>query len=84
MYYVYIIRSLKDDYLYTGCTSNLKSRLREHNAGQSLSTYKHKPFMLIYYEAFLDMRDALDREKKLKHHGSVIGHLKKRLKYSLR
>ena len=34
---------------------------------------------LVYYEAYLDKQDALDRENKLKHHGSVIGHLKKRL-----
>jgi predicted GIY-YIG superfamily endonuclease len=38
----------------------------------------------IYYEAYLNREDALDREHKLKHHGSVIGHLKRRLKNSLK
>lgn len=27
MYYVYILKSMKDDKLYTGCANNLKSRL---------------------------------------------------------
>jgi len=47
------------------------------------STKKHIPFKIVYYEAYLDRQDAIERENKLKHHGSVIGHLKKRLKNSL-
>ena len=37
----------------------------------------------LHYEAFLDKKDAFQREKMLKHHGSAVGHLKKRIKSSL-
>ena len=47
------------------------------------STKKHISFKIVYYEAYLDRQDAIGCENKLKHHGSVIGHLKKRLKNSL-
>jgi hypothetical protein len=43
----------------------------------------HAPFELIYYEAYLHPKDVSERENKLKHHGSTIGHLKKRVKNSL-
>jgi putative endonuclease len=66
MQYVYVLQSEQDDYLYIGCTNNLKNRLAEHNAGQNESTKSKKPFKIIYYEAFLDKNDAYAREKVLK------------------
>ena len=30
-YYVYVLRSIKDAKFYTGCTTNLKRQLNEHN-----------------------------------------------------
>ena len=83
MHYVYVLQSQKDNYIYVGSTNELERRLTEHNKGLSYSTKAHTPFKLIYYEAYLDKQDAMDREIKLKHHGSVIGHLKRRLKRSL-
>lgn len=83
MHYVYMLESEKDDYAYIGNTSDLERRLVEHNSGTNTATKRHRPFKLVYYEAYSDKRDALERENKLKHHGSAIGHLKKRLKYSL-
>ncbi|MEW6169951.1 MAG: GIY-YIG nuclease family protein [Candidatus Omnitrophota bacterium] len=83
MHYIYLLKSEKDNYIYIGNTNDLERRLVEHNSANNTATKKHRPFKLVYYEAYLDKRDALDRENKLKHHGSVIGHLKKRLKYSL-
>ena len=83
MHYVYLLQSGKDNSIYIGNTEDLERRLVEHNNGKNTATKSHKPFKLVYFEAYLDKRDALDRENKLKHHGSVIGHLKKRLKYSL-
>ncbi len=38
---------------------------------------------LIYYEAFLNKKDALLREKKLKHDGRAKYHLFKRIEHSL-
>jgi len=83
MHYVYLLKSKKSDYLYMGSTNNLERRLIEHNKGSVYSTKKYAPFRLAYYEAYLDRQDAIERENKLKHHGGVIGHLKKRLKNSL-
>lgn len=33
MQYVYVLKSLKDDTLYTGCSSDLQQRIKLHNAG---------------------------------------------------
>jgi len=83
MYYVYFIKSLNRDFFYVGITDDLRRRMREHNSRKEISTKYYAPFKLIYYEAYRSKKDALIREKKLKHHGAVIGHLKKRIKYSL-
>lgn len=83
MYYVYYIKSINTDFSYIGSTPDLKKRLIDHNSGKNQSTKFYKPFRLIYYEAYQDKRDAINREYKLKHHGSVIGHLKKRLENGL-
>ena len=82
MYYVYLIESINLDFLYVGSTPELRRRFSQHNHKQDLSTKHYAPFKLIYYEAYDNRKDALAREYKLKHHGSVIGHLKRRLKFS--
>jgi len=84
MYYVYLIKSKKLDFAYIGSTPDLKKRLSDHNSCREQSTKFYAPFNLVYYEAYLDKYDALEREKKLKHHGGAIGHLKKRLRHSMR
>jgi len=66
MFYVYVLRSIKDCNLYTGFTKNLKIRYKQHNKGLVESTKKRVPLKLIYYEACLNHEDALRREKYLK------------------
>lgn len=83
MYYVYILRSLKDGELYTGSTNNLKLRFKEHNSGQEKSTKYRKPFELVYYESCLNRRDALRREIYLKTSWGKR-YIKSRLKYWLK
>ena len=83
MYYVYLLKSIDHEFIYIGSTNDLKNRLLEHNNGKNQSTKFYAPFKLIYYEAYVNKDDALTREYKLKHHGSVKGHLKKRLTKSL-
>jgi putative endonuclease len=83
MHYVYLIKSLKHDFIYIGSTDDLKRRFSEHNAAKNIATKYYAPFKLIYYEAYASKKDALTRENKLKHHGSAIGHLKKRVLNSL-
>ena len=77
MFYVYVIKSLKHSFIYVGSTNDLRRRFQEHNSSKEISTKAYAPFRLVYYEAYTDRLDALDRERKLKHHGSVIGHLKR-------
>lgn len=65
-YYTYVLHSLKDDNYYTGYTSNLKERLKQHNDGEVRSTQYRRPLELVYFEACRNMSDALHREKYLK------------------
>jgi len=83
MYYVYYLVNKGGGFRYVGVTSDLKERVLEHNKGAVESTRPYIPLKLVYYEAYLSERDAHGREFKLKHHGSVVGHLKKRIKDSL-
>jgi len=66
MYYVYVLQSLKDGNMYTGFTTDLENRLKQHNTGRVDSTKSRIPLKLIYYEACIDQKDALHREKYLK------------------
>ena len=79
MYFTYVLLSLKDNRFYTGFTNNLKQRFEQHNKGLVKSTEDRRPIELIYYEACLDQRDAIKREKYLKtYQGKIF--LRKRLK----
>lgn len=62
MYYVYILKSLKDGRTYTGYTNNLERRLVEHNSGQNRSTKSRKPFVLLYFEQVETLKEAKSRE----------------------
>jgi putative endonuclease len=64
--YVYVLRSRKDGDLYTGYTSDLRSRFEEHQSGAVRSTRNRLPVELVYYEACLSQADATKREKYLK------------------
>ena len=80
MYYVYVLRSKIDHKLYIGFTKdNPIIRLKYHNDGRVNSTKHRRPLEIIYFEAYLNKFDALDREKFLKG-GSGHRYLKKQLK----
>jgi putative endonuclease len=66
MYYVYILKSLKDGKLYTGVTNNPDRRLQEHNSGKNSATRYRRPFILIHTECFVSKGKALQRERYLK------------------
>ena len=63
---VYVLQSDSNGQFYTGCTSNLQKRFKEHNQGESTYTRSRGPYSLIYYEACLNSSDAYAREKYLK------------------
>jgi putative endonuclease len=65
-YFVYVLKSEKDNNFYTGFSENLYKRIEEHDAGRVESTMYRGPFKLVYYEACLNKKDALKRERYLK------------------
>ena len=82
MHFVYVLLSGKDQKYYIGYTDNIENRVKKHNSGSVRSTKNRRPLDLIYYEAYIDRRDASGREKFLKS-GSGHRFLKKQLKYFL-
>ncbi|MEJ2545415.1 MAG: GIY-YIG nuclease family protein [Calditrichaceae bacterium] len=66
LYYVYVLKSLKDSRRYIGFTEDLNRRLNEHNNGLVKSTQRRRPLKLIYFEEFEDKLDAMQREKFFK------------------
>ena len=83
MFYVYMLKSNKDNSTYTGYTNDLKRRFVEHNERKNISTKHKAPFELIYYEAYKSESDAKYREKQLKRFAQGNKALKDRLKNSL-
>ena len=65
-YYVYVLKSEKDDNHYVGYTHDLKKRLAIHNKGKIQSTKNRLPLKLIYFEGCINQQDATKREKYLK------------------
>ncbi len=78
-YYTYVLKSFKDKKLYIGFTANLKERMEKHNKGFVSSTKNRRPLKLIYYEACLNKKNAMKREKQFKT-GFGRAYLKRRLK----
>ena len=67
MIYVYVLQSIDEsDRHYVGIANDLKSRLRQHNAGEVFHTSKYKPWRLKNYVAFDDEKKAYAFERYLK------------------
>ncbi|MBP7822347.1 MAG: GIY-YIG nuclease family protein [Candidatus Moranbacteria bacterium] len=79
MFYVYLLKSRKDNNFYTGSTNDLKRRFVEHNSRKVFSTRLRVPFDLVYYEAYKDESDARKREQALKLRGQALAQLRKRI-----
>lgn len=83
MFYIYILQSQINGDLYTGYTTDLKTRFKRHNSGKVKSTKGYKPWNLVYYEAYRAKFDATKREKQLKMH-AVKNDLFEQIKGSLK
>jgi putative endonuclease len=68
MYYVYLLKSLKDNNYYIGQTNDVPKRLARHNSGQVISTKARRPLKLIGYRSFDSRNEARWTEYKLKNH----------------
>ena len=66
MYYVYILKSLKNGIFYVGYTSDLEDRIKEHNSGKTKGNYFNAPFELFYSEEYANIEDARKRERYIK------------------
>jgi putative endonuclease len=84
MNYVYVLVSKKDGESYIGSTTDLRRRLAEHNDGKSKATAPRRPFILAYYEAYLDEDEARTRDQVLKRRGQARYQLLRRISESLR
>jgi putative endonuclease len=70
-YYLYILKSLKDNKYYIGITGNVEKRLISHNQGKTKSTKSRKPFIVIYIEKCQNRCEARKREIYLKSYKGV-------------
>ena len=66
IFYVYVLKSLKNGRFYTGSTNNIERRLFEHNNGQTKYTSLTTPFELVYKEEYKTKLEASRRERFLK------------------
>jgi putative endonuclease len=67
-YYVYILASRKNGTLYTGVTNGLGRRCWQHREGVvSGFTKTYRVKRLVHFEQFASVRDAIQREKNIKH-----------------
>lgn len=81
-YYTYVLlcsKAKNDKHtFYTGYTSDLIKRVKDHKSGSTRTTKKFDIIDLVYYEACRNKTDARKRELQLKT-GFGRGYLKRRL-----
>jgi putative endonuclease len=66
-YYVYILASRKNGTLYIGVTNNLLKRVHQHKTNVVEGfTKQYGVHRLVYFEQYRDIRDAINREKRMK------------------
>lgn len=62
MYFLYVLRSEKDNSLYKGISNDPSRREKEHNQGKNLSTKSKIPWELDYVEVCKDRKEAREKE----------------------
>ena len=66
-YYLYILASKRNGTLYIGITNDIIRRVGEHKLKLIDGfTKKYNVTLLVYYEVFNDVNEAILREKRLK------------------
>jgi putative endonuclease len=66
VFYIYVLKSKKDNSQYIGLSQNTEEKLKEHNAGRVNSTKSKRPWRLLYKESCATRLEARKREKYLK------------------
>jgi putative endonuclease len=66
--FVYLLTNRPNGMLYVGVTSDLVRRIHEHRAGLVDGfTKRHGLKLLVYFEQFDDIQNAIQREHNIKH-----------------
>jgi putative endonuclease len=67
MYFVYILKC-NDGTLYTGITSDVDRRIKEHNSSKLGAKYTkvRRPVKLVYSKKFADRSTAMIEEARIK------------------
>ena len=64
--FFYMVRC-QDDSIYSGIAVDVEERLKKHNNGTGAKyTAVHRPVVLIYWEKFTTLSDAMKRENQVK------------------
>ncbi|NQT74941.1 MAG: GIY-YIG nuclease family protein [Candidatus Omnitrophica bacterium] len=68
MFYVYVLKSKKNDKLYTGHTEDLERRIMEHNTKNDRTKFScvNGPWELVFFETFGTRSEAMKYERFLK------------------
>ena len=66
--YAYITTTRKNTTLYVGSTSVLKTRIYQHKNKEYPNSFtaRYNIDKLVYYEGFLTIEEAIDRERQIK------------------
>ncbi len=79
MYYFYVLQFKENKKLYKGLTNDLRRRIADHRSGQTSFTSRNGEFDLIFYEAYISKKGAMEAERYFKSgHGREV--LKNKLK----
>ncbi len=62
MFFVYILRSLRDQGFYFGSCEHIEKRLTDHNKEKVRSTKGRLPFVIHYSESYATRSEAFRRE----------------------
>ena len=65
---IYILTNKNNTVLYNGVTSDLQTRLYEHQTNKYSNSFtaKYSIYKLVYFEAFHSIEEAIDSEKQIK------------------
>jgi putative endonuclease len=66
MWWVYVLRSVRNGRFYTGSTNDLERRLAEHERGKNKYTRFAGPFEVVHTETYETRLEARQRERFLK------------------
>jgi putative endonuclease len=66
MWFVYVLSSLKNKFIYIGSTNDLNRRLKQHNDGEVKSTKAYIPYKIITYIAVETEQQARKLEQYFK------------------